>query len=126
MKRLVQVGFALLLLGGCTGQDPKESDPKESLVGRWESATLTVYDEPIFVQFDADGTMTHSGNYGLRRPNGNWMILDSGQLQVTYPGGDTRRCKATVKGKSLTISPAKCFLLWDWNELGSSIELNKQ
>ncbi|WFU07552.1 hypothetical protein QA648_36865 (plasmid) [Rhizobium sp. CB3171] len=94
----------------------------EKIVGQWESPSWKAGDQPVFVRFKGDGTLDFNGT--IKWVNkGEWLLLESGQLQV-ITGGETRRCDIAYDGKTMNLSPASCFK--GWEDMGDSISLEKQ
>lgn len=110
--------FAAAALSSC---NPFKTDLKEALVGRWESAMWSKHDKPLFAEFAADGSIRSTGNYNT--DEGKWLLLDSGELEIRS-SAEERRCKPTLEGKKLTLTPPTCMLGWD--KVGPSIDLMKQ
>lgn len=108
--------IACLLASACNA-----SSTESTIVGRWQSPTWTFSREPVYAEFETDGTLTFLSPIGPHV--GKWKIMDNGDLKVTYRSGSSKTCKASVSGTTLTITPSSCML---WNDLGSSVTLEKQ
>ncbi|BCH05695.1 hypothetical protein MesoLj131b_76940 (plasmid) [Mesorhizobium sp. 131-2-5] len=113
----------LLAAGLLSACNPFAADPKVAILGRWESPTWTRSQRPLFAQFKPDGKIEFMDAMASTM-YAEWLFLQSGELQITYPAGFSRRCKATIAGSSLTIEPPKC--LYGWDDVGPSIALVKQ
>lgn len=115
MRRNAALLFVVTwILSACS---PSAADPKVELIGRWESPTWKFGGGVLYVQFEQNGELTFrndvSSSFG-----GQWLILDSGELQVTYPSGSSKRCKIAIDGKNLTVEKTACFYGWDTIEPG--------
>ncbi|OWK21385.1 hypothetical protein AJ88_22925 [Mesorhizobium amorphae CCBAU 01583] len=77
----------------------------------------------LFAEFKMGGDVFFL-NSNASTSRADWSFLQSGELQITYPAGFSRRCEATIAGASLTIEPPTC--LYGWDDVGPSIALVKQ
>lgn len=102
--------------------DTSKTITNEKIVGQWESPSWKADGQPLFVRFKGDGTFDFNGTIKWIN-KGEWLLLESGQLQV-ITGGETRRCDISYDGKTMTLSPASCFQ--GWEDVGGSISLDKQ
>ncbi|AMY00674.1 hypothetical protein AB0V79_27340 [Mesorhizobium ciceri] len=98
------------LLSAC---NPLAADPKVAILGRWESPTWkNGAGTPLYVQFKENGEV-HFLNDSSSDFRGEWLFLESGELQITYPAGFSKRCTVAIDGKKLTVAQTKCFYGWD-------------
>lgn len=114
--------LAVAVLSACNPISSSQAEPKDQIVGRWESPNLSRHGESLYAQFNADGNMKYMGGMG-EAMSAEWLFLDSGELQVTT-NGNAHRCNATIDGKNLTIVPPACMSGWD--EVGNTVTLVKQ
>ncbi|MGP4804244.1 hypothetical protein ACSV5G_10780 [Agrobacterium cavarae] len=114
--RIIMPLIACILASACSA-----FSTESAIVGRWQSPTWTFSREPVYAEFETDGTLTFLTPMGQH--TGKWKIMDNGDLKVTYHSGSSKICKASVSGSTLTITPSSCML---WNDLGSSVALEKQ
>ncbi|TPL98308.1 hypothetical protein [Mesorhizobium sp. B2-3-10] len=126
MKR--SAGIALFALGFLTAcsQSPAEEvkpDPQKELLGRWESPEFSRAHKPLFVQVEDGGAISFLNKQAMV-VEAKWMRLTSGELQVTYPAGSSRRCKVSVDKQILTIDDTRC--LQGWDDVPPGVSLIKQ
>ncbi|MER8606600.1 hypothetical protein NKI54_15735 [Mesorhizobium sp. M0663] len=123
MKR--NVAFSMLAAGLLSACNPLAAQqPKDQIVGRWESPTWTRNEVPLFAQFSADGRVQYMDSMGTTG-RAEWMFLESGDLQLTYPAGLSRRCTVGFdQSKNMKLTPPTC--LYGWDDMGESVVLAKQ
>lgn len=92
-------------------------------MGRWESESWKIANQPLFAQFNADGHVLYMNDRGSTG-RAEWMMLDSGDLQITYPAGFSRKCKAQFQDKYIKLTPMTCF--YGWDGMGEFTVLTKQ
>jgi hypothetical protein len=116
--------FAAVTLTACN--PVASAEPKDRIVGRWESKQYSVHKQPLFAEFSSDGTLKFTGPGGPDK--GLWTFINTGELQMSYPGNNPFRCQAKFDDSGptllLTLTPPTC--LFGWEDMGTSITLERQ
>lgn len=101
-----------------------EPQPKEQIIGRWQSDEWHIGGQALYAQFTADGKLKYLDGHGHANW-GEWMFLESGELQITS-SGQTSRCwvKMDAKSSLASVIPPSCF--YGWEKVGDIIILTKQ
>ncbi|MGX5844198.1 hypothetical protein ACWGTI_26115 [Mesorhizobium sp. ArgA1] len=120
--RLALPMLAGVLLSACNAV-AAQPQPKEQIIGRWESPEWHLNGQALYAQFTADGKLKYLDGWG-HADWGDWMVLESGQLQITS-SGQTRRCEVKFdSSNNASFTPASCF--YGWQKVGDNIFLTKQ